>query len=131
MAVLAPPLHDFGPIHTEQSARATLFIGNPTYVDARWTLQHVPGSPSKKRALHKAAKTVEDDPSVFLFGEMAGTMRGAKLPLASSAACLPEDWNRHEVRRVGVTTQVCVLSSLRLDRCESCPNKSDDVEVCW
>lgn len=39
-----------------------------------------------------------DDPSVFVFGEMGGVIAGVKLPLKSSAACLPEDWNRLEVR---------------------------------
>lgn len=43
------------------------------------------------------ARAVVDDPSVFVFGEDVGVAPGVKLPLASSAACLPEDWNRHEV----------------------------------
>lgn len=39
-----------------------------------------------------------DDPSVFEFGERRGVAAGVKLPLRSSAACLPEDWNRFDVR---------------------------------
>lgn len=38
-----------------------------------------------------------DDPSVFIFQDTRGVAPGVKLPLSSAAACLPEDWNRHEV----------------------------------
>lgn len=51
-----------------------------------------------KSAAGKTAIDVADDPSVFVFGHEAGVAPGVKLPLASSAACLPEDWNRLEVR---------------------------------
>lgn len=180
MITVAPPTHTFGTIHTERRGHATLFLGNPTFADAEWSLSHVPAPPPKKRASHSHAvntttappkndaKTgvgvgkglpngvsgganataapalrtqteklggrgppagspssargasrgtlregtaagrsfkslVVDDPSVFVFGEEIGAIAGVKLPLRSSAACLPEDWNRLEVRRVTAT----------------------------
>lgn len=178
MITVAPPTHTFGTIHTERQGHATLFLGNPTFADAEWSLSHVPAPPPKERASHTytannttgapastdartragAAKgwppgasggggvsdastaeasgsslgklggrrapadpsssirgasrgrsregadagrrfksLVVDDPSVFVLGEEAGVIAGVKLPLKSSAACLPEDWNRLEV----------------------------------
>lgn len=187
MITVAPPTHTFGTIHTERRGRATLFLGNPTFADAEWSLSHVPAPPPKQRASHTYAANstgaaasataggrtgvgagkgwptgvsggapvgaadiaaeiaaaadpsassgklggggtpaplplsvvrgassrgrpregigagrrfkslVVDDPSVFVFGEEIGAIAGVKLPLKSSAACLPEDWNRLEV----------------------------------
>eukprot|EP00903_Cladosiphon_okamuranus_P011029 g10416.t1 len=184
MITVAPPTHTFGTIHTERHGLATLFLGNPTFADAEWSLTHVPVPPPKQRASHnynrnattvasssaaasdvrkgvgagkgwptgtsgrlgavagaEAARgalraspgkpggrgtpaesspsirgaprgrlregtpsdlgkgfksLVVDDPSVFVFGENFGVIAGVKLPLKSSAACLPEDWNRLE-----------------------------------
>ncbi|CAM9318807.1 unnamed protein product [Ectocarpus sp. 12 AP-2014] len=146
MITVAPATHSFGTIHTERSGNATLFLGNPTFADADWSLVHIPIPPPKKRLIHSnnAAKAtaagttptnnparaasgayagrhtgkpggtdgsgshgrspaaglfnplVVDDPSVFVFGEEGGVLTGVKLPLKSSAACLPEDWNRLE-----------------------------------
>lgn len=175
MITVAPPTHTFGTIHTERHGNATLFLANPTFADAEWSLSHIPAPPPKVRASHtytastpgapastdvrtrlgsskggppgasgdastaaasgsslgklRGRKTpadssssvrvvsrgksgeegdagrrfkslVVDDPSVFVFGEEAGVITGVKLPLKSSAACLPEDWNRLEVRCV-------------------------------
>ncbi|CAM9765369.1 unnamed protein product, partial [Ectocarpus sp. 13 AM-2016] len=147
MITVAPATHSFGTIHTERRGNATLFLGNPTFADAEWSLVHIPTPPSKKRLIHNnnAAKAtaagttptsnparaasgayakgrhtgkpggtngrgshgrgpaaglfnplVVDDPSVFVFDEEGGVLTGVKLPLKSSAACLPEDWNRFE-----------------------------------
>lgn len=149
MITVAPATHSFGTIHTERRGNATLFLGNPTFADAEWSLVHIPTPTPKKRLIHsnnaaKATATgttptsnparaasgayvkgrlsgkpggtdgsgsrgrspaaglfnplVVDDPSVFVFGEEGGVLTGVKLPLKSSAACLPEDWNRFEVR---------------------------------
>lgn len=157
MITVAPATHSFGTIHTERRGNATLFLGNPTFADAEWSLVHIPAPPPKKRLIHnnnaaKATATattpasnparaasgahvkgrhtgkpggtdgsgsrshspggglfnplVVDDPSVFEFGEEGGVLTGVKLPLKSSAACLPEDWNRVEVRRKSQATRV-------------------------
>eukprot|EP00752_Nemacystus_decipiens_P011479 g10191.t1 len=170
MITVAPPNHTFGTIHTERDGHATLFLGNPTFADAEWSLSHVPAPPPKKRVSHtytannkstgasasadvvtgtmagkggtdastaagsgsslgklggrrtpadssssvrgasrgrsrngaegggRLKTLVVDDPSVFVFGEEAGVIAGVKLPLKSSAACLPEDWNRLELK---------------------------------
>lgn len=132
MIAVAPATHDFGTVHTELEGNATLFLGNPTFADAEWSLVHMPAPPPKirpsysppavtagaaatttvtpvaggaggnKRRVRSAGRSpgslVVDDASVFVFGEKAGVAPGVKLPLKSSAACLPEDWNRLEVR---------------------------------
>lgn len=170
MITVAPPTHTFGTIHTERNGQATLFLANPTFADAEWSLSHIPEPPPKKRQTHSpgmagkgagVGKTppaglsggvdvatssgplgklsgrgvalpssagggsqgrsrggagggtavaggtrsrgrvvnslAVDDPSVFVFCEKGGVIAGVKLPLKSSAACLPEDWNRLEV----------------------------------
>ncbi|CAN0002931.1 unnamed protein product, partial [Sphacelaria rigidula] len=96
MISISPATHSFGPIHTERKGGATLFLGNPTYVDAEWSLSHIPAPPPKKsrKDTADAAPGFVDDPTVFFFKETSGTCVGVKLPLSSSAACLPEDWNR-------------------------------------
>lgn len=226
MISISPATYSFGPIHTEREASATLFLGNPTYVDAEWSLSHIPAPPPKyRRSFSRAATSTAagrssrgcsqqddrssipcgsgngsteaidinihlgsgyangsdvgvtassgsfsrgdpanvgidhgaalvasplangevrgegrgqagssntrgsntsggggrlpqqrktrkprqgtadaapgyvDDPTVFFFKETSGTSVGVKLPLSSSAACLPEDWNRLEVKR--------------------------------
>ncbi|CAM9127662.1 unnamed protein product, partial [Choristocarpus tenellus] len=78
------------------------FLANPTVVDAEWSLCHCPRPTARYESLScsldgavasKDDVTV-DDPSVFVFKEVRGTIRGMGLPLGSSAACLPEDVNR-------------------------------------
>ncbi|CAN0155425.1 unnamed protein product, partial [Hapterophycus canaliculatus] len=49
MITVAPATHDFGTIHTEREGNATLFLGNPTFADAEWSLAHIPAPPPKKR----------------------------------------------------------------------------------
>lgn len=181
MITVAPATHSFGTVHTERGVNATLFLGNPTFADAEWSLTHVPIPLSKQRLTQKpsnythqqgekvvnrrkrgvnrkghtdrqgegrmgvshdvafsksgeredwrggvakeeaevgavvigdcAAVTQSmaifamDDPSVFEFGEHRGVAAGVKLPLRSSAACLPEDWNRLDVRDQKVILQ--------------------------
>lgn len=188
MITVAPPTHTFGTIHTERHGHATLFLGNPTFADAEWSLSHVPAPPPKERASQNWAvntaatpantdvrigvgagqrwatgvpggtdapiaaaaasgassgklggkgspvnapssirgasrgrlregtdagrrlkSLVVDDPSVFVFGEEIGVIAGVKLPLKSSAACLPEDWSRFEVRRAEHSPSFVVL----------------------
>lgn len=55
-----------------------------------------------------AEAVVVDDATVFRFNEVSGVAPGVKLPLSSSAACLPEDWNRFEVRNAGTGAHSCV-----------------------
>lgn len=212
IVVVAPVTHSFGTIHTQRRGNATLYVGNPTYVDAEWTLSHIPVPPPKHRLFErnqaskaaassaasaaavatsrrltgqhnceyldgkgtaggrgsppggsagvsssppcsretngrrasgvasqggsdglrggrsrKFAPTASpasavaaaeagapssvppffvDDPSVFVFNEEIGVARGVKLPLSASASCLPEDWNRLEVRTIATAAAV-------------------------
>lgn len=49
MIIVAPATHSFGTVHTERGVNATLFLGNPTFADAEWSLVHVPIPRSKQR----------------------------------------------------------------------------------
>ncbi|KAG5176856.1 hypothetical protein JKP88DRAFT_350967 [Tribonema minus] len=96
----APPRHDYGTVHVEAACGATLYLANPTAVDARWSLRHAPAPPplmahARRRDGSGAGdRACVDDPSVFSFSESGGTVRGPSLPLGSSAARLPTDGNR-------------------------------------
>ncbi|CAM9402124.1 unnamed protein product [Chrysoparadoxa australica] len=97
---LSPPMHNFGITHVERTATATLYLTNPTEVDARWSIHFVP-TPPPKRPLpldsvdgRVPPPPFQDDPSVFTFSQEEGTQRGPSLALPCSGACLPRDQNR-------------------------------------
>jgi len=120
MLVIAPSEYDFGLVHTENSNSnsnsnnnnsnnrntVTLFISNPTEVDACWQLRHIPAVVRKRSIIAKSTTTTtattttatqseaEDDPDVFVFGEECGVMSGPSVMLGSSGAVLPMDLNR-------------------------------------
>jgi len=76
-----------------------MFITNPTLVDAVWKLVHISTSPPRRRSIIASWVDTEifklkDDPTVFSFSEEQGVQKGPSLPLQSSAAALPEDFNR-------------------------------------
>lgn len=88
----------FGTVHVEKSMCFTLFISNPTLIEAVWKLVHVPSPPPKRQSIiplwaDKEAMKLRDDESVFSFSDRQGTLKGPVLPLKSSACSLPEDFN--------------------------------------
>ncbi len=101
MVVAAPPAYDFGTLNVERAAVLELAVGNPTGVDADWSLAHVPAAPPRPRitvadvpgaggvrdALAPPPREpVIDDPSVFEFGARAGSLPGPTKPLSAAAA---------------------------------------------
>jgi hypothetical protein len=66
-----PGGHDFGVVHCESTKSVVLHIGNPTPVDAKWTIQHVPGV------------SKHENPDVFKFGTVAGILAGPTMPVDS------------------------------------------------
>lgn len=49
MISVAPATHSFSFIHIESVGWATFYLGNPTFVDAIWSLSHIVALPQKER----------------------------------------------------------------------------------
>ena len=100
MLSASPSAHDFGTVHVEERAELTLFLTNPTEVDAEWRLRHVPRAslrPGRQLSGVDGGAFYDDatdDAAVFSWDEESGAQRGPSLPLDSTAACLPRDANR-------------------------------------
>lgn len=71
MISIAPATHSFVTINTEHVGNATLFIGNPTYVDAEWSLSHVPAPPPKYRIASSSSNghSVKDSDGALPLGD--------------------------------------------------------------
>lgn len=98
MLVCSPSEHDFGWVHCEGKCEFVLWVSNPTEVEATWRLVHVPVPPPKVSVIASAndpvKKRPDDNPDAFSFSEYNGRQSGPSLPLASSGAALPLDFNR-------------------------------------
>ena len=92
--VVAPATYHFGVINTEACHTVIIYLCNPSEVDARWSVKHIPKVPIKKVFGKEAFEDQIDDSDVFVFNETEGIQRGPTLPLPSAASCLPEDYNR-------------------------------------
>merc|ERR1712159_986743 len=57
-----PATHDFGILRAGKVNTLTVYVANPTKVDAVWELQHVP------------SKEAEDQPAVFSLGKVSGVL---------------------------------------------------------
>ncbi|CAK4690277.1 hypothetical protein AeMF1_002479 [Aphanomyces euteiches] len=77
--VLAPSQFKFGRVHCTQSTNVTIYLSNPTEVDARFAVQHVP----------QVSTLTTDDPAVFHMAIRNGVVRGPSLPLYTSGALVP------------------------------------------
>jgi hypothetical protein len=96
MVVCAPAEYDFGLVHTESSSEFLLFLSNPTKVDAKWNVVHVPVStPKYNITLDDDLKSsVTDNPNVFSFGQLSGVQQGPCYPLVAAGSSLPLDFNQ-------------------------------------
>ena len=94
--VAAPAAHAFGTVRADATSDLVVFLSNPTEVEASWSLTHVPRSQRKSDGIDgdNARPDSVDDPTVFSFEHLAGTVCGPSLPLRSAAACVPKDFNR-------------------------------------
>jgi hypothetical protein len=111
---LSPPLHSFGTVHLDTPVSATLYLANPTAVDAHWSVTHTPSAAastgtsttiatatSSKRLPvansldgTKPPPAALDQPSAFVFSHTSGLQCGGSLPAADGGARLPTDANR-------------------------------------
>mmetsp|Transcript_28938 Transcript_28938/g.67308 ORF Transcript_28938/g.67308 Transcript_28938/m.67308 type:complete len:2187 (+) Transcript_28938:98-6658(+) len=100
MIVCAPSEHEYGIVHTEGKAQITIFVSNPTEVEASWKIRHVPVQPPKvsiiASEMDKPKPRPRDEPDVFSFSEYGGSQKGPSLPLESAGDCLPKDENRSD-----------------------------------
>ena len=75
LLAVSPAEHHFGAVHTDDSQKIKIYLSNPTYVDAMWTLVHVPSLLSPKK------RGFSDEPEVFDFDTISGMLKGPTLPL--------------------------------------------------
>ena len=99
MVVAQPSDYHFGVIHTEVHKDVVMFVINPTVVEAKWKIVHIPATlPKRPRMIldphHELNQEHLDFPEVFTFSETEGVQSGPTLPLTSTAACMPDDKNR-------------------------------------
>jgi hypothetical protein len=104
--MLSPPLHSFGTVHLDTPASATLYLANPTAVNAHWRVTHTPATSLNSTTTSKrlpVANSLDgmlpppaalDEPSAFTFSHTAGLQRGGSLPAGDGGARLPTDANR-------------------------------------
>lgn len=89
-------------MHVESSGSLLLFLCNPTLLDAHWSIENIPCVPPKRLRPGAVPQpwadpneiVPVDDPSVFVFKQTRGVQKGPSLPLRSSGAILPQDYNR-------------------------------------
>ena len=104
--LISPAEHRFGAVHVERWRPVTLFISNPTEVDAEWRIQHVPFHRPPKRVGGEAPANEMmpmDEPSVFKFSMVAGTLMGPSLPLSTASVNPPQGFADERKKPLGVT----------------------------
>eukprot|EP00753_Platysulcus_tardus_P017583 PLAT6441.10.p1 GENE.PLAT6441.10~~PLAT6441.10.p1 ORF type:complete len:2012 (+),score=1094.48 PLAT6441.10:39-6038(+) len=92
--MVSPSSYNFGAVHVEKAGRLTLYVCNPTPVNARWTLRHVAAPP--RRRLGAVVEDEGDDavpadePDRFSFSATRGVVQGPTLPLTFAGAHPPD-----------------------------------------
>ena len=91
------PRLTFGVCHVTQSCHGTLILSNPTNVPARWSLAHVPGAGSSKKATAIRVEGFDndevevDDPTVFEITPTSGNIEGPTVSVAAATSAPPKD----------------------------------------
>ena len=91
-----PSTHDFGLLRAGHAKPLTLYVGNPTKVDAEWDLQHVP------------SQEPGDRPEVFKIGLMSGVLKGPTIPVSSGMVHNRPPEGLHETQVAALPTQFVV-----------------------
>jgi len=106
MILVAPAEHRFGAVHVERWKPITLYLSNPTTVDAEWRIQHIPFHRPPKRVGGDAPSNdmmPMDEPSVFKFSMIAGTLMGPSLPLGTAQVKPPQGFADERTRPLAVS----------------------------
>lgn len=102
------PRMSFGTCLTTHTCDGTLLLSNPTGVQARWTLSHVPGAGSSKKVTAIRVRGFEDnnrlkdkgpeldDPNVFEITPTGGILDGPTVSVAAAISAPPKDQSRSE-----------------------------------
>lgn len=91
----------FGTCLVGVECQGLFLLSNPTNVDARWTVTHVPGGGQWKQTTAIRVKGFEnpkeeDDPDVFNISPQTGVIVGPTVSVAAAMAAPPKDYNRLE-----------------------------------
>ena len=106
MILVAPAEHRFGAVHVERWKPITLYLSNPTVVDAEWRIQHIPFHRPPKRVGGDAPSNEMmpmDEPSVFKFSMVAGTLMGPSLPLGTAQVNPPQGFADERKKPIALT----------------------------
>ena len=106
MILVAPAEHRFGAVHVERWKPITLYLSNPTAVDAEWRIQHIPFHRPPKRVGGDAPSNEMmpmDEPSVFKFSMVAGTLMGPSLPLGTAQVNPPQGFADERKKPLGLS----------------------------
>ena len=106
MILVAPAEHRFGAVHVERWKPITLYLSNPTVVDAEWRIQHIPFHRPPKRVGGDAPSNEMmpmDEPSVFKFSMVAGTLMGPSLPLGTAQVHPPQGFADERKKPIALT----------------------------
>ena len=98
-----PATHDFGILRAGHVNPLTIYVGNPTKVDAVWDLQHVP------------SQEPGDQPEVFKIGLMSGVLPGPTIPVSSGMVHNRPPEGLHETQIAAMPTQFVVNFKPELD----------------
>lgn len=99
--VASSPRLTFGTCRVTMSCQGMLLLSNPTDVEAKWMVSHVPGggaairrvSAIRVKGFDTGASEV-DDPSVFTFSPNEGVVQGPTVSVASAMSAPPKDNER-------------------------------------
>ena len=88
---VSPPEYNFGRIHVEKTVASIMYMANPTIVDAKWKIIHVPSLLAIASNGSSSKDVVNmDDPEVFQFNVKEGIMRGPTLQLHAAGVHAPQ-----------------------------------------
>lgn len=101
------PKVNFGVCRVGTNCEGLILLTNPTLVNARWTVVHVPPVKNEASRRKKANDAMAirvpgytypepetDDPSVFIITPSAGEVAGPTLTVTAAIAAMPKDVNR-------------------------------------
>ena len=106
MILVSPSEHRFGAVHVERWKPVSLFLSNPTEVDAEWRIQHIPFRRPPKRVGGEPPSNEMmpmDEPSVFKFSMVAGTLMGPSLPLSTATVNPPQGFADERKRPLAIS----------------------------
>lgn len=97
--VVTPPQVVFATTHVEERSVAVVHLANPTAVEARWKMEHIPFAGVRTFAYEEERAEAEahtDDPSVFAFSTSSGALPGPTLTAEDAGGAAPAGTARQD-----------------------------------